>query len=317
MVAIGSATQNRLLEAAKRHLGPTGDDFVRTAARQALGVPLDAAAYDQMPRLFTFLEQSGAALAGKEMANRLAASLYELQREADPGLSVRLVDLVNKHLGPAARPFLVNVCTSLKLSLESIDSEQLPKLATAVHEQGAPLLGEVLATALAQDVRQAASAKPAGLARKIVDIAVDHLGDEGASMITALCRHKLEVNVADLNCAGVGALAQVVEREGPELCGATRIAEFLVAARMSLASPAAPLRAKILDIARRAIGPVAEDFVREACQRGGLPFDAVDFEHLMWLAETMRAEGAALLGRKTGDDLARQIRGLLTGGLKG
>src|SRR5207253_11477108 len=96
--------------------------------------------------------------------------------------------------------------------------------------------------------------------------------------------------------------------------GAERTGVFLGLAKQAVASPADPLRQKILELARRQIGPAGPDFLKRACTKNGLPFDAVDYEHIMWLAEVIRADAKPLVGQKGADELARGVRAFLTGG---
>ena len=123
----------------------------------------------------------------------------------------------------------------------------------------------------------------------------------------------MEVELEDLDADGIGRLARLVEEEAPAQVGTARAAAFVAAARRSVTSPAEELRRKVLALAQRYVGPVGADFVHEVCEGHGLPFRAVDYEHLMWLAEALRGEAAPLIGRQSADELARGVRTLLTG----
>jgi hypothetical protein len=97
------------------------------------------------------------------------------------------------------------------------------------------------------------------------------------------------------------------------MIGGARVAAFLAAARITLNSPNEQLRNRLVEMVTRRVGPAGRDFLHEICLEGGLPFQAIDYEHLMWLSETLRREAAPLAGKKGAEELARSVRGLLTG----
>ena len=314
MVVIGTALQNRLMDAARRALGPDAEPMVREAAPRALGVSLEQVTYAQLPQLLAEVERDAPRTAGRQVALSMAEELDRLHTDADLGVSGRLIGAVSKRMGPAAEPFLALVCSRLGVTLAEIDRTHLPQIASAVRQDAAPLLGTETALALAIAVDESRTARPPGLVQRVIDIAVEQVGPDGEALIRALCHDRLEVPLDDLDVDGIALLARAVERDGPERIGALRAASLMTAMKGAITSPAESLRAKLLDLARRQIGPAGPDFVKRACAKHGLPFDAVDFEHIMWLAETMRAEAAPLVGKKGADDLARTFRALLTGG---
>ncbi len=83
MVVLGTALQNRLLEVAKRELGPGGDSVLRTSAQHACDKPLDQLAYADLPALFAAVEQASATPAGDGPALALGEALDRLRVECD------------------------------------------------------------------------------------------------------------------------------------------------------------------------------------------------------------------------------------------
>lgn len=312
MVAIGFATQNRLLDAAKQHLGSSGGEFLRDIVKDTHGVPLDQATYQQMETVWPVLRERGAVMFGREPAARMAATLYQLQQSERPPLSNRLFEIARRHLGAAAEPMLNNLASHIGILVSELDDETLPLLIDAVREEGGSMLGEDTAQRLAGDLSRPRPARSPGLALKIVAAAEQHFGSEGEAIISRLCRQGLEVNLSDLEPDALPMLAKIVERDGPGLIGEPKIAAFLQAARRGLASPAKPLRQQIVRTVARAVGPAAEEFLIEVCSRHGMPFEAVDMDHTLWLAEVLRAEAAPIAGKKAADDIARDVRGFLT-----
>jgi hypothetical protein len=313
MVVIGSALQTRLLDAAKRHLGPGGDSALKDAAEHVVGVPLEQVAYAQLPALLSAVERDALLVAGRQTAFAIAEELDRLHVDAEAGLSGRLIGAVGKRLGPSAEPFLTNVCAKLKLHLETIDRGHLPQLADAVRQDAVLLLGPEVAGQLGQAVEEAAGARPVGLSKRVVELATEHAGAQGEPVMRELCHERLEIDLDDLDVDGVSLLARAVERDGPAKFGALCAAKFVAAAKQATVSPADGLRQKVLELAKRSVGPAGPDFVKRSCAKAGVPFEAVDFEHVMWLAEVVRTEAAPLVGKKGADEMARAIRGFLTG----
>jgi hypothetical protein len=312
MVFIGSNTQTRLLELAKRQFGPGGDVVLRDAARDTFNVPFEQVTFVQLPKVLSAVEHD-APRVGARFAAALAVELDRLHAEADTDLLTRLERAIAKHVGRAAGPMVENVCGRLGFLPTTVNRERLPDVARLVQQDTVPLLGAEAARALAMDIVDSADASPAGLSRKIIDLSVDYLGQDGEAFIRRLCRERLEIHVEELNLAGVAMLARVVERHGAAMIGGARVAAFLASARIALSSPNESLRNKIVEMVMRRVGPAGRDFLDDICLAGGLPFQALDYEHLMWLSETLRREAAPLAGKKGAEELAKSVRGLLTG----
>lgn len=313
MVFIGTAQQARLFDAARRHLGPGGEALLKEAARTSFALPMEQLTYPHLLALLKNLESAAPASLGTPPAAALAKGLRALGAAPDRGLGARLIAAVAKKLGPAAEPFLETVCTRQGLLIATLDRHDLVPLAQAVKQDATPLLGEETARSLATAVLECGTARGADLAPQCIALATEHLGAEGEAILRSVCRNRLEVELEELSVETLDLLARVVEEEVPARIGRLRAAAFVEAARQAISSPATELREKILLLAKRAVGPVGEQFVQQTCAKNGLPFRAVDYEHLMWLAEVLRSEGAPLLGKQKADDLAREVRGLLTG----
>jgi hypothetical protein len=313
MVYIGSAVQNRLFATAKRHLGSGGDAIVIAAAQDAFDRTVDRLTFAEIPHLLQNVEPLARTQVGEEAAHALAAALDQLPVESDAGLNERLVAALNKSVGAAAEPLLRAACARLDLSFEAIGPDTLPDLADALHEGAVPLFGGATATQIRAAALEACGTPSGRLTAQIVALARSHLGDGGDAIIERLCREHLQVALDDLDGAGVRRLAATVRELGPDVIGAAVTASFVAEAARALTSPADGLRRQVIEVTRAVIGPLAPEFLEEVCAQRGLPFHAVDYEHLMWLAETLRAEAEPFAGRDAADNLARSVRAFLTG----
>jgi hypothetical protein len=313
MVFIGAAQQNRLFEAARQHLGSSGETMVRDVARQTFNLPMDQITYAQLAALLQTIAREAPAQLGRGPATELATALRRLREEIESSLTTRLIAAAAKLMGPAAQPFLETVCSNHDLLLATIDKSDLLTIAQAVKHHATILLGDEVAQGLAMAVLESGSVKPAEIAPMILALAAEYLGAEGEALVRSLCRRRLEVEIEEIEGEGVSQLARIVEEEVPTHIAVARAAAFVAAARKSTTSPADGLRRKIVGLATDAVGPAAPDFVRTACARAGMPFEAVEHEHLMWLTEVLRGEAVPIVGKKAADELARGVRGLLTG----
>jgi hypothetical protein len=313
MVAVASALQTRILDAAERHLGPSAGDFVRDICRTRLDVAFEAIEYHQLNALIKAIQAEAGPVLGQRTADALADDILQLQGDVDAGLPGRLLGGVARVLGPAAEPFVRNVCARLKVELETVDRGLLPLLAQEAADEARPLLGGETAEAVRRAIERSATARPAGMVARIVEAASQHAGRRGETFIRDLCRKKLEIDLDEIEPDGLRALADAVRAEGPAAIGADAATAFAQAVAAVLVSPNTALRAKIVEAARKYMGPAGEEFMRRSCRKMGMPWDAVDMEHMMWLAEVVRAESTPFIGKKSADDFARTIRGFLTG----
>ena len=78
MVVIGTALQNRLIDAARRALGPDAETLVREAAPRALGVSLEQVTYAQLPQLLAEVERDAPRTMGRQAAQSMAEELDRL-----------------------------------------------------------------------------------------------------------------------------------------------------------------------------------------------------------------------------------------------
>jgi hypothetical protein len=86
---------------------------------------------------------------------------------------------------------------------------------------------------------------------------------------------------------------------------------FLLAARTALHAPGAALRAQLVGVAGRSIGPVSEILVKRVCARQGIPFEALTYEHLNGLASTLAEEARPHIGAAAAEQLRERVVGLL------
>ena len=187
----------------------------------------------------------------------------------------------------------------------------LPRLMAAIESEARPFVGGDAAASLSAAVEQARRQRPPGLVALVLEIVAEYAGDEGEQICRELCRTHLDVELEELDLDRLPALARAVEAHAAPLIGASRTAAFLAAARQAIVEPGNPLRARLGELAGRQLGPAAGVFVRRAVERNGVPFDAVSYEHLHWLADVLRREAALLAGDAEADELARRVRLLL------
>jgi hypothetical protein len=314
MVAIAAGLQSRILDAAAQHLGPSAGDFVREVCRRRLGTSFEAIEYSQLNALIRAIQADAGPLLGRRTADALADDILQLKADVDAGLSGRVVAAVGRVLGAAAEPFIRNVCAHLNLSLDAIDRAALPRLAQAAAAEALPLLGTETAEALQRAIERAATARPAAMVASIIGAANEHAGPGGERILRDLCRAKLEIDLDEIDPEGLAPLAEAIRTEAAAVIGTAGATAFAQAVAAAVASPNAALRARVVETARRFVGPAGEDFLRRSCRKMGMPWEAIDYEHMMWLAEVVRAESAPLIGKKSADEFARAVRMLLVGG---
>jgi hypothetical protein len=312
MVAIAAAVQTKILEAAERHLGPSADEIVRDVCRTRLETPFEKIEYHQLGTLIRSVEADAAAVL-RQRAEGLAQDIRQLQEDIEAGVPGRLVNSVARLLGPAAEPFMRNVCQRLGFELESVDKSRLAEVAREASIEAAPVFGQDTADALRGAVERAATVRPAGMESSLIEAATRHIGPKGEKFIRELCRSKLEIDLDEIEPECLGLLGDAIGNEAGGMINKGGSAAFMQAVSLALTSPNVSLRAKVVETAKKFIGPAAEDFMRRSCKKSGMPWDAVDYEHMMWLAEVVRAESFPLIGKKSADEFARIVRSYLTG----
>jgi hypothetical protein len=102
-----------------------------------------------------------------------------------------------------------------------------------------------------------------------------------------------------------------VEQAGPAGLGAARTEAFVAAFRHAVVDPGEQLRSRLLELANTHLGPAAPVLLKRICTRHGLPFEAISYEHLMWLADAFRSEVAPVTGEQEAEEFAREVRALL------
>ncbi len=308
---IAEDLRRRLLEAARRELGPDGDSILCDITELALNIPFEEITYAELPHLLIAVHQGAPALAGRDPADDLVRALDALHIDLEDELRRRLVDTLSASLGPAAEPFIVNVCAGIDLDFQQVAVSQLPLVAAATERAGA-IFGPALAQSLAATVDGARSAP--GVAERVDQIATGRLGPEGDAMIRDLCRERLGKDLNDLQVDDIAVLIQVVEADGPLRIGTMRTAAFITAARFAVVNPTHSVRTSLVQVVNREMGPAGEVFLKKTCSKHGLPFEAVCTEHLPWLAGILRREAAPLLGDSGAERLAVAVERLRPAG---
>ncbi|MGD9890616.1 MAG: zinc ribbon domain-containing protein [Dehalococcoidia bacterium] len=304
---VGDDLRRRLLEASRRELGPDGDGILREITERSLNVPFDEITYAELPHLLIAVHQSAPALAGSAPARDTARALDALAVDLQAEMRRRLVERLAVSLGPAAEPFIVNVCAGIDLDFGQVAVPQLPLVAAAVERAGA-IFGPDLARSLAAMVDDA-GALP-GVAEPVSAIATEQLGVEGDALIRDLCRERLGKDLTALQIDDLEPLSRAVERDGPTRIGTTRTAAFIAAARFAVVNPANSARALLVQVVNREMGPAGEAFLKKTCARHGLPIEVIGYEHMPWLAGVLRQEAAPLLGASGAERLALAVERL-------
>lgn len=313
MVAISSALQHRIIKAAETHLGPQAGDFVREVCRDRLETPFEALEFTRINALLKAIEQEAGTVLGARTAEALAEAILQTKAEVEAGLPGRLIGSVARVMGPAAEPFLRNVCQKTGCALDGVARGQLPGLARAARAEALPLLGEETADAVEHIIARAGTTRPPAMLPSILAAARDCLGAKGEDLLRELCRTRLEIELEEIEPESLALLADGIRTQSVDLIGSVNAAAFAQAVATALISPNVALRGKLIDLARSFVGPAGEDFLKRSCRRAGMPWEAVEPDHMMWLAEVVRTEATPLLGKKQADEFARTVRGFLTG----
>lgn len=317
MTEIAIALQQRLLAAARTELGPEGEPILEAICRRALGTSIEHVTYTQLPELFAAIEREGPGRAGAASATAIAAEIDRFRVHADADLGERLVRALATRLGPAAEPCLVHICSKLGLALNTLDRTQLPLIAAVIEKDGAALLGPVLARSVASAVDEARRERPHGMALILSEIATEQGGEHGATVLEEICRARLGIALNDVDIEGLAALARAVEHDAPARLGPARTASFIAACHRAVAGPGEGLRTRLLELANTHLGPAAPVLLKRVCARHGLPFEAVSYEHLLWLADTFRDEVAPIAGAQEAEEFAREVRALVPDSVPG
>lgn len=312
------ALQTRLLDAAERHLGPGGESILHAAARDAADTSFERMTYAQLPSFFAAVEEAAPPVAGREPAEGLADQVDSLraqpaQRSHDPRLPDRLLAATRKHLGPAAEPFLTTVSARAGLALREIDHRALAQLLESIEKDAAAFLGADVAESLIASIKPLQSTPSSRTSTKLRSAARSFAGPAGERMLNEICREALGIELKELSDDRLAELAAATRQEAPRRFGDQRTSAFLDAARSAVTAPGADLRAAIMEFVTRLLGPAGPILIDEACERHGLPFEALTYEHVMWLAGELDAETAPTLNARDADQLGEGFRGLVTG----
>lgn len=306
-LCIAGDLRRSLLESARRELGRQGEDTLRDITEQALSLPLEEITYAELPHLFIAVHQDAPVRAGREPAGDLARALEGLHADMEAEMRRRLLDGFTATMGSVAEPFLVNVCAGIDLDFARLTLPQLPLLAAAVERDGA-IFGQPVAASLGAAVESMHSAPDAP--DRLIAVATEHVGPEGEALIGELCRGRLGKDLAEIDIEQILPLAAAVEEDGPARIGAQRTAAFITAARFAVVNPSDSPQAPLVRVVNREMGPAGEVFLRRSCNRNGLPYEAICYEHLPWLAEVLRQEATPLLGAAGADRLAQDVQRL-------
>lgn len=310
MVSLTPTTQSRLAELARHHLGNEWPAVFHQASVDAGAVGFDKLAYLEVPRFLVAIHHLSAALMGRETAARVLEVLRPLAGAASPPEDP--VVALTAVLGPSASVIYTTLTAKAGVNPDDWSQEARQKLACAAQEHIAGLLGEPVAKQMAEVLDPPANIRSM-LPKGTVVRAVEALGEEVAVQVTALCKRELRRPLDDLDAAGVTDLIRVIGAEGARGFGEENAARFVATLRQAMGGASPRLQAQLVDLIAEYLGPMAREFLEDVCLQHGVPLTMLDFEHLMWLAEVLRAEAGALVGNADADRLARSVRALVTG----
>ncbi|MFN8558108.1 MAG: hypothetical protein U0531_12480 [Dehalococcoidia bacterium] len=285
---------------------------MREVCRTHLDTSFEMLEYVQLNPLVKAIQKEAQPMLGRRTADAIADDILLLRDQADDGMPGRVIGNVGRVMGAAAEPFMRNVCSKLGVPFDGVDRSTLTLVAESAEADATPLLGPDTAQAVRHAVERAS--KPAGMAGKIAEAARQHAGERGETFLRNLCHTRLEMDLEEIEPEGLRPLADAIRAEGADIIGVDGATAFAQAVVAAVLSPNEALHKKITETARRYIGPAGDDFLRKSCKKQGMPWDAVEMEHMMWLAEVVRAESAPLIGKKPADEFARTVRGFLVGG---
>lgn len=308
MPLLTTSARTRILEATTQRLGSIGPDFARETCRADLATEFDALDYRAVDAFVTALTATAGAMLGRRMTDALAGAILRLADDERWSLSARLVLSVSHVLGAAAAPFLRTICAGLGITLEGIDRRALPRLARTAATHARPVFGPETAEAVRREIAAAVAACPDGLAAELRDLAHHHAGPHGEDLLREVCRASLGLDLDEAGPEHLRPLANAVRTDVSPATITAATAAFAASVQAALVSPHDGLRDDLFVVAQRFIGPAGEEFLRKACARHGVPWEAVEDEHLEWLAETVRAEAVLFIGKAAADDFARSIR---------
>lgn len=312
MVAIAIATQKRILDAVGRHFGTASDDLVRDLCNQRLGAPFERLEFHQLGNLIKALDNEAGTMLARR-ADLLADDILKIQQDIVAGMPGRLIVSVSRLLGPSAEPFMRTACSRMNIILETLEKKHLGEVAKIAAADAKPVFGEETAEALGNAIERAAFVRPATMVAALVDAAKQHMGARGEAFLRDLARQKMEIELDDIDPEALPMLANKVRASGADIVQTAAGPGLTQAIAAAIVSPNVSLRAKLIDTARKFVGPAAENFLKQSTRKAGMPWDAIDLEHMMWLAEVVRAEATPLIGKKQADAFAHIVRGYLTG----
>lgn len=313
MVFLGSAVQYRIQDAVKRQAGPDAERLLLDTALDLFDRPLDRLTYAEVALLLTTVERYAPERLGTQRVAAFVRDFDRLQQQIERGLADRLLGIVSRYTGAKAPALLTAAGERLGYPWESTTTDHLAEPADALAIEATALLADGVIETLAEAVRTAGAIQPADLSFRLIALATQHLGMDGESAIRRICQSRLEVDLEDVSAVGLSVLRAAILRDGATTFGERPATLMVTATRAAITSPAASLRETLRQIAARDLGPAGPDVIARACAARGLPFEALDHEHLMLVAEAMRLEAAPLIGRKAADQLAGRVRRLLTG----
>jgi hypothetical protein len=272
---------------------------------------LETLGYEQLDVLFERLERDLPHDLGRDLATELAA---EIDRRCSPDahdLTERLVEAVAVYFGPSAEQFLLTMRARLSGAPATLTMGHLPELAEIAERATSNALGPESAAELTELIRNVRPAQTADLAQEILRIATEQAGINGEAGIRAICRQRLEVELEEIAADGVAALLGAVEQDRGRAFLTRGLPSFVLAARTALHAPGAALRAQLVGVAGRSIGPVSEILVKRVCARQGIPFDALTYEHLNGLAGALADEARPHIGGAAAEELRGRVVALL------
>lgn len=219
-------------------LGVSGAAALNDLCSTTFGVPLVELPAERLSELLHLLERPPLLAGASDEVAALTESLYLLQAALYGGLSALLVEALEGHIGPVAAPLLENACAGLNLEPDQIQREPLLDLAQIIELDVELILGNEKARAAVNAMPTVGGSSPPVPEAEVRALLQQHLGDDGAELLSIIRPRHPEIPAEILDGDGIGLLARAVEHEGAELFSAIRADRFITAARALIPRPA-------------------------------------------------------------------------------
>ena len=310
MANLSASARARLVEVAERHFGSGGRELLESCLHDVVGTELETLRYAQAGALLRAMADRSPQYWVRDRAGGLSRSLLEYADQVDAALSARIETALQQHIGKHAPVFLRTLCQRGGLDPQGLQLPDLPALLILLRQEASTTFGAEGAAEVVTAVQAAAEHGGPEVALEVDHLARQWLGPGGERLVRDFVRRRFEIELADLDLNGVKRLAEAVSEHATELSGDGWSEAFISDARaaMLMGSPEIQERLRVLSIL--ILGPAGPKIVRKACTTHGLPWEAIDADHLLWLAGILKQETEGVVGPKVAAALSAQVQSL-------